>query len=236
MHKLTKRQLAKRRKRQKEGKPLNGTGPNGVWRRSASVRLDKDVNINFLESKLIKYFLTRYDSLVSNTDSDVIYFLYDEFLLFSLQDSLPLPPNPADKELIQTLDEELIFIPTVKAVYCCRDGRGQGRQEKLFEVINKAAEELKEGYYCFTGPFELNQRKATDSSRALVTWFSDGDYKPDDYSNRYKKQRSRLLSYGLSNATYEFAEITPEDGQLIYIPKSLEKDVEKVYKSRIVTA
>jgi len=235
MIQMTNRQMAKQRKKRRE-QEANGGESKSIWKRSASVRIDKDVDLNQIQSKLIKHCLTKYDSLYDKNDSSVYNFLFDDQLLFCLQDGFPLIPDTSVEGVTVDPDDELLFIPSVKAVYCCQDGRGEGRQAKLFDMLMSVSLDLACGFYVFTGPFEMKcQRKAIDSSRALITWITDGDIKPEDYEVRYEAQRKRFLSYGLNNATFEWAEITPRDGQMLYIPKTISDKQKTVYDSRIVT-
>jgi hypothetical protein len=117
----------------------------------------------------------------------------------------------------------------------CKSGRGYGRQNILLKNLVSISDEAIDPLMIFSDPFKIRKHKlCTDSLRAMH-YFLTGDYgRPYKYDEALQQQKARFIEAGFVNASWEFANVTTEDQQFLFIPDSLTENDKKVCKSRLI--
>lgn len=201
------------------------------------VNVDPDIDRENIISPTIRSLLDEYTSVIpADKNQECIHFFPDEYSFLTLHDAnTAFPACYEDMEWYKCLDETLLFVPVVKALYVCEIWRRRGRQTSILDKITSIADGHNEVLLAFSSPFVLKREyKAKTGWEAFKTFQNDGENKGPDFDTQLVKQKERLRKSGFINVGFEWHELTTHGDAWVYMPSGVSNNTRKIIESRII--
>lgn len=210
---------------------------------SRYARVDPDINVGRIRSRIVSNMIGQYDCFTENEGSEEIFFVdpYQKFFFSILDTACEFRLDLADffNEETGELDEEYfttgrtdVVLPVFRVIYTVRHHRGKGIQRRVLEEIKGVADDCGESFAIFADPFRISGfERELNASEALVKFVQNGYEQTNKWVDDLYKQRKRFLELDFINVKCSSATLTEPYQHFVYISKNARPEEQELLQS-----
>ena len=208
-----------------------------------TIKVDTDINLEHFSSKIMKRLVDEYDSIyggsVDRAAPDIHFFTNSNKAWFTFHDSqnevrVDITRLGGTRECLSGMEEFMIFIPWLQAIYTCRNYRGQGIQSEIIKKIIDISEDTGEIWGAVADPFKPKAGVLGINAKDCFRAFHKHGYRrPDDWDSQVVAQCQRFKKYGMQNYELLDYSLTKPFQHWVYIPSTAKPDHRKIVESNL---